>query len=202
MRSDSAISRRRLLTTAAAAGLVIAFRLHAPVLAAEDEKDAAALPRPDAFLRIAPDGVVTVLLAHTEMGQGIGTTLPMLVAEELGCDWTSIRSEHAPAAPEYAHTAFGMQMTGGSTTTWSEFDRYRQVGALARELLVRAAAARWGVEPGACRVENGFVLQGGRRLSFGELAEAARALPTPASVTLRSPADWKLIGRPTKRIDS
>src|SRR5207253_7464072 len=85
---------------------------------------------------------VTVLLAHSEMGQGIWTSLAMLVAEELDCDWSKIRVEHAPAAPVYAHTAFGMQMTGGSTSTSSEFDRYRQAGALARAMHVRAAAAR------------------------------------------------------------
>src|SRR6185503_77442 len=110
---------------------------------AEDPAPAAGpLPRPDAFLRIGAAGGVPILLAHTEMGQGIGTTLPMLVAEELGCDWSKVRMEHAPAAKDYEHTAYHLQMTGGSTTTWSEFDRYRQVGAMAREMLVRAASAR------------------------------------------------------------
>ena len=84
---------------------------------------------------------------HSEMGQGIWTTLPMLIAEELDADWSRIKVEHAPAAPAYAHTAFGMQMTGGSTSTWSEFDRCRQAGAMARAMLVAAAAQRFGVEP-------------------------------------------------------
>ena len=103
------------------------------------------LPDPNAFLRIGADDSVTVLLAHSEMGQGIWTTLPMLIAEELGCDWSKVKVEHAPAAPAYAHTAFGMQMTGGSTSTYTEFDRYRQVGAMAREMLVAAAAEQWKV---------------------------------------------------------
>ena len=161
-----------------------------------------ALPDPNAFLRIAPDDTVTILLAHSEMGQGAWTTLPMLVAEELGCDWTRVRVEHAPAAPAYLHTAMGMQLTGGSTSTWSEFDRYRQVGALARDLLVRAAAEQWGVPPGECRVENGAVVAGSRRATFGALADKARALPTPAQVPLKDRSTWTRIGTPTKRLDS
>ena len=116
------------------------------------------LPPPNAFLRIGTDDSVTVILAHSEMGQGIWTTLTLLVAEELGCDWSKMRAEHAPAAPVYAHTGFGVQMTGGSTTTWSEYERYRTVGALARALLVRAAAEEWKTDAAKLRVENGFVI--------------------------------------------
>ena len=145
-----AISRRNFLKTSTLSGasLVIAFyiprRVDALLLASNPKP----LPSPNAFLKIGPDGSVTVQLAHSEMGQSIWTTLPMLVAEELGCDWSQIRVETAPAAPAYFHTGFGMQLTGGSSTTWSEFDRYRTVGAMAREMLVRAAAARWKVDPG------------------------------------------------------
>ena len=117
--------------------------------------------------------------AHSEMGQGIWTTLPMMVAEELECDWSKIRVENAPAAPVYAHTAYGAQMTGGSTSTWSELDRYRQVGAMAREMLVAAAAARWDVAASVCRAENGFVVsrqpQGVLRLARGGRAGADAA---------------------------
>jgi isoquinoline 1-oxidoreductase beta subunit len=143
-----------------------------------------------------------VLLAHSEMGQGIWTTVAMLVAEELGCDWSKIRVEHAPVAPVYAHMVFGMQMTGGSSSTWSEFDRYRQVGAAARDMLVRAAAAEWKVPAARCRVENGAVIAGKKRLSFGELAEAAQKLAPPAEVRLKPAREWKIIGKPTKRLDS
>ncbi|MEK9824914.1 MAG: molybdopterin cofactor-binding domain-containing protein, partial [Methylotenera sp.] len=100
---------------------------------------------PNAFLRIDTDNTITVMLAHSEMGQSIWTTLPMLIAEELDADWSKIKVEHAKAAPVYAHTAYGLQITGGSTTTWSEFHRYRQVGALTRALLVAAAAEEFGV---------------------------------------------------------
>jgi isoquinoline 1-oxidoreductase beta subunit len=136
------------------------------------------------------------------MGQGIWTTLPMLVAEELDADWSRIKVEHAPAAPAYAHTAFGMQMTGGSSSTWSEFDRCRQAGATARAMLVAAAAQRFGVEPLACRTENGVVISGSKRARYGELAEAASKLPVPKTVPLKDPKDWKLIGKPTRRLDT
>jgi isoquinoline 1-oxidoreductase beta subunit len=136
------------------------------------------------------------------MGQGIWTTLAMLVAEELECEWSRIRVEHAPAAPQYAHTAFGMQMTGGSTTTWSEFDRYRQVGALARHLLVQAAAQQWKVDASRLTAKDGAVHNGDQKLTYGQLAAAAEALSPPAEVPLKDAKDWKHIGKPHKRLDS
>jgi isoquinoline 1-oxidoreductase beta subunit len=195
----TASSRRDFLKTAAA-GLVLGFHTRLPALGAAGR--AGELPSPDAFLRIGSDDSITVLLSHSEMGQGIWTTLPMLLAEELGCEWARVRAEHAPAAPAYYHTAFGMQMTGGSTTTWSEFERYRQVGALARTLLVQAAAREWNVEPGACAVAGGFVTHGDKKASFGSLAEAAMRLPLPNAVELKPEAEWQLIGKPTRRIDA
>ena len=197
----TAISRRDFLA-ASGTGLVIAFFVpgRTAALAAPPQKKP--LPPPNAFLRIGEDDSVTVILSHSEMGQGIWTTLPLLVAEELGCDWSKIRAEHAPAAPVYAHTAFGVQMTGGSTTTWSEYERYRTVGALARELLVRAAAEEWKTDAAKLRVENGFVIGGSRRASFGQLATRANALPAPTEVKLKPPEKWTLIGKPTRRLDT
>jgi len=200
-------TRREFLRKAAlsATGLVIAFHVPARrrAWAAEPAvSKPAALPPANAFLRIGTDDTVTVLLAHSEMGQGIWTSLPMLIAEELDADWSKIRVEHAPAAPAYAHTVWGIQATGGSTTTSSEFDRYRQVGATARVLLVQAAAQRLGVAPSACRTENGAVVAGERRLRYGELAAEAAALTAPEAVTLKDPKDWKVIGQPTRRLDT
>jgi len=200
-------SRRRFLTTST--GLVIGFVV-APKARLLGLQEAGAtrpaapkpLPPPNAFLRIGEDDSVTVLLAHSEMGQGVWTTLPMLLAEELECDWSKIRVETAPAAPVYAHTGFGAQMTGGSSSTYSEVDRYRQVGAMAREMLVAAAAAEWKVDPKTCRAENGFVISGARRASFGSLAKAAQAQRPPASVKLKDRKDWKILGKPTRRLDS
>jgi isoquinoline 1-oxidoreductase beta subunit len=203
----SAVSRRRFIATSAGAtaGLVIAF--HVPVVgrlarAAEPAQPKPALPPLNAFLEIGADDTVTVRLAHSEMGQGIWTTLAMLVAEELDCDWSRMRIEHAPAAPVYAHPAFGTQMTGGSSTTWSEFDRYRQVGAMARDMLVRAAASEWQVAPADCRTENGAVVSGTQRLTYGALAGKAAKLSPPDEATLKPAKDWKIIGKPTKRLDS
>jgi isoquinoline 1-oxidoreductase beta subunit len=198
-------SRREFLKTGAlvTGGLVIAFA--APGVRrfawAEPGPDGAPFA-PNAFLRVGSDDSVTVLLAHSEMGQGIWTALPMLIAEELDADWSRIKVEHAPAAPVYAHTAFGIQMTGGSTSTWSEFDRYRQAGALGRALLVQAAAERFGVAPADCRTENGVVIAGGRRARYGELADAAARLRAPKTVPLKDPKDWKIIGKRTRRLDT
>jgi isoquinoline 1-oxidoreductase subunit beta len=195
------LTRRDLFRTSAAsaAGLVIAFHVPRNRVA---QAAGPGLPDPKAFLRIAPDDSVTVLLAHSEMGQGIWTGLAMLIAEELDCDWSKVRSEHAPAAPIYAHPAFQVQMTGGSSSTWSEFDRYRQVGAMAKDMLVRAAAARWKVAPAACKAANGVVTHGKDQLSYGKLAETAMALAPPKTVKLKDAKDWKLIGTPVKRLDT
>jgi len=192
------LSRRDVLVSGA--GLLIAFHVPRKGRAAQTDKKPSV--DPNAFVRVAPDESVTVLLAHSEMGQGIWTSLAMLIAEELDCDWSKVRVGHAPAAPAYAHTVYGIQMTGGSTTTMSEFDRYRTVGAMAREMLVRAAADRWKVRPRLLHTENGFVVHGKARLSFGQLAEAAQRLSPPASVELKPKKDWKLIGKPMRRLDT
>src|SRR6266540_878173 len=205
MKSAVNVSRRDFIKTSpvAGGGLVIAFVVPgASRFAFAQAAPAGKLPSPNAFLRVGGDDSVTVLLAHSEMGQGIWTTLPMLIAEELDADWGKIKVEHAPAAPPYAHTFFGMQMTGGSSTTWSEFDRYRQAGALARALLVQAAAKRFGVKPAACRTENGEVIAGNKRVRYGQLAAAAAKLTAPKAVKLKDPKEWKIIGKPTRRLDT
>jgi isoquinoline 1-oxidoreductase beta subunit len=136
------------------------------------------------------------------MGQGIWTGLAMLVAEELDCDWSKIKVEHAPAAPVYAHPAFGMQMTGGSSSTWSEFERYRNAGAMARAMLVSAAAAKWKTDARKLTTGNGFVVSGKKRISYGDLATLAQKQKPPKSVTLKDRSEWKIIGKPTRRLDS
>ena len=203
------ISRRTFMKAGAlfAGGLVIAFsipqakRFLMPGAAPEAAKDASKLPAPNAFLRIGTDNTITVMLAHSEMGQSIWTTLPMLIAEELDADWSKIKVEHAAAAPAYLHTAYGIQITGGSSTTWSEFDRYRQAGALTRALLINAAAEQLGVPAESIKTEYGFAISGDKKVSYGELAETAAKLETPKTVTLKDPKDWKIIGKATKRLD-
>ncbi len=216
MSPHTGISRRDLFRTSALVGgsLVVSFFVpqgFRRFAFAENLQEAPpagpvtvpkALPNANAFLRIGSDESVTVVLAHSEMGQGIWTTLPMLVNEELGADWSHVRVEHAPVAEVYHSPVFPIQMTGGSTTTWSEFDRYRQVGAVARSLLIAAAAAQWSVSPGDCHTEKGFVVSGTKRASYGSLAEAAAKLPAPASVTLKEAKDWTIIGKPMRRLDT
>ena len=201
------VSRRDFLKSSAAlsGALVIGFWL--PELAGRKGAFAQQPPRPavppNAFLRIDKDGTVTVLVKHLEFGQGVTTSLPMLVAEELQCDWSKVRGELAPAGPEYAHTAFGMQMTGGSSSVSNSWEQMRTVGAQARTMLVQAAADQWKVKPAECRVEKGVVLgPGKRKLSYGQLAEAAMKLPVPEKVELKPVGAFTVVGKPTRRIDS
>src|SRR2546428_3099712 len=205
MSAGPRLSRREFLKTSArvSGGLVVGFVLPGiGRFAAVQGLQAGGRLAPNAFVRVGSDDSVTVLLAHSEMGQGIWTSLPMLVAEELDADWSKINVAHAKAAPVYAHTTVGLQMTVGSTTTLSDFDGYRQAGATARALLVQAAAQRFGVKPADCRTENGAVIAGNHRARYGELAAAAAKLPPLEAVTLKDPKDWKLIGKPTKRLDT
>ena len=143
------------------------------------------------------------MVNKSEMGQGVYTALPMLVAEELECDWAKVRVESAPVEAAYNHTSFGIQMTGGSSSVLSEWDRMRQVGAAAREMLVAAAADLWKVEKTSCRAEKGMVIHPeGKKLSYGQLAEKAAAMPVPKEVRLKDPSAFKLIGKPAKRLDT
>ena len=207
MKSVRSIPRRRFLqaSAAVAGALVIPFWLpgrRGRFAEAADQPKKAPMP-PNAFLRVAKDGTVTVMVKNLEFGQGVTTALPMLVAEELECDWAKVRAELAPAAPEYAHTAFGIQMTGGSMSVMDSWDQLRTAGAQARTMLVAAAAAQWKVKPETCRAERGFVLgPGGKKAAFGSLAEAAGKLAIPAGVKLKEPKDFRLIGKPTRRLDS
>ena len=199
------ITRRGFVlgATSSMAGLVLSFHVPVPAARASQGVPAPPLPPANAFVRIAPDDTVTVVLAHSEMGQGIWTSLAMLIAEELECDWAKVRSEHAPTvAAIYGIPGVGMQLTGGSTTTRTEYERYRTVGATARNMLLRAAAARWKVDPDKLLVEKGVIRHGAKRLSFGQVAEEAMKLPPPASVKLKTPREWALLGKPTRRLDS
>ncbi len=206
MNAPARISRRRFLRSSAglAGALVIGFWL--PVgrgrMARAEGETKAPIP-PNAFVRIDKDGTVTVLVKHLEFGQGVTTSLPMILAEELECDWKKVHPELAPAGPEYAHTAFGMQMTGGSSSVWNSWDQLRIVGAQVRTMLVQAAAQRWKVKPEQCRVRKGYVYgPGQRRLSYGRLAAAAAQLAVPEKVPLKDASKFTLVGKPTRRLDS
>ncbi|HLZ49558.1 MAG TPA: xanthine dehydrogenase family protein molybdopterin-binding subunit [Candidatus Acidoferrum sp.] len=206
MNSTLALDRRAFLRTSAAAGggLLVALYLPAAKAALSSQAPKPLPLAPFAFLRISPDEFVTVISNHSEMGQGIYTVLPMLLNEELQADWSKIRVESAPVDAVYNHTVFGMQMTGGSTTTASEWVRFRQLGAAARLMLVAAAARQWGVSADSCKVEKGVVLHtpSSRKATYGSLASAAASLPVPSEVPLKPKSGFTLIGKPTNRLDT
>ncbi|WP_373886610.1 molybdopterin cofactor-binding domain-containing protein [Duganella sp. BJB480] len=159
--------------------------------------------QPSAFVQIAPNGEVTVTINRLEFGQGVQTGLPMILAEELDADWSLMRSRNGSSDAAYQDPRFGMHITGGSNSIKNSFTQYRELGARARAMLLSAAAARWNVDVASLRTQAGSVIgPGGRKLGYGELAEAAMALPVPENVTLKDPKDFRIIGRPTTRIDA
>lgn len=204
MDNQPAISRRNFLKSGAilGGGLLISFTVERTGILARTPSGPANPFAPNAYLQILPDNTITIILTHVEMGQGIWTTLPMLIAEELDADWKNIKVVHGPAGKDYNHAVFGIQITGGSSSTWSEFDRYRQAGATARILLTQAAAKRFGTTPSTCKTANGSVLFGNKKLSYGQLAKDAAGLTVPEKVELRPPSAWKYIGKGKKRLDA
>ncbi len=199
------IERREFLkfSLAASGGLLIGFSLPGADMFATAQAQSITVFMPNAFLRIGTDDRVTVIVNHSEMGQGVYTALPMLLAEELDADWNKIGFESAPVDPKYNHPVFGMQITGGSSSVWSAFEQYRKAGAAARGMLIAAAAQQWNVNPATLRTDSGAVFDGtNRKLTYGQLAEAAAKLNPPAEVTLKDPKTFKLIGKPVKRLDT
>jgi isoquinoline 1-oxidoreductase subunit beta len=196
------LSRRNFIvaTAAVTGGLLIGFR---PASAAS-VPEFVTLPKADQpvqpYLRINKDNTVTVISAHMDMGQGIYSTIATLVAEELGCDYKLMNVEGG-AGEAFGNLRFGgaFQITGGSSGTLSSFVRYRQAGAAAREMLRAAAAKQWSVDVATIRVENNRIISGEKSATFGELADAAVAMPVPASITLKDPATWTLIGQDKHR---
>jgi len=200
------MKRREFLKAGAALGGGLLISLYVPeFVPAARGTDAAAKPVAlNAFVRIGTDESVTVISNHSEMGQGIYTSLPMLLNEELEADWARVRVESAPVDAVYNHTVFGIMMTGGSTTTNSEYDRFRKMGAMARILLISAAAQSWNVDPQTCRAAKGYVIHTptGRRASYGSLAEAAAKIAPPKDIPLKDAKDFTLVGKPTHRLDT
>jgi isoquinoline 1-oxidoreductase beta subunit len=161
---------------------------------------------PAAFVRIGTDDSVTVVINRLEFGQGVFTSMAMLVAEELDADWSKVRAQHAPAAAVYVHPKLGIQTTGGSDSISSSWSQYRTIGATARLMLIEAAAQQWGVSRDRLDTRGSQVIEIGghkRRASYGSLAEAAMKLPVPARAGVKAdPKDFEIIGKPTRRIDS
>lgn len=195
------LTRRQLLAGAAGAGLMWGFRIRCA--AAQDAPDPH--HEPNAFIRIAADGVITLVIPQVEMGQGVYTSLAMVLAEELDADWSLIRVEHAPANEKlYANPLLGIQATGNSNSIRAFWMPLRLVGAQARACLVLAAAQRWAVPVAECRTEAGHVMHAssGRRADYGSLAHEAEGLDAPANVPLKDPRDFRIVGRSPRRLDT
>lgn len=202
MSENKGISRRQFVTTSALTGGGLLLACYLPFgrrdLLAATGSDFA----PNAYLQVAPDGRVTVIVNKSEMGQGVYTSLPMLVAEELCCDWRNVTFQASPVAPEYNRVGAPIMVTGGSSSVRTEWERLSLAGAAAREMLITAAAKEWKVSPSKCRAENGTVLgPGGKKLGFGALAAKAATLPVPKNPKLKGGANT-LIGKPLPRLDS
>ena len=194
------VSRREFLIAGAAAGGGLLLGWHVDARGATSPDFA-----PNAFIRIGTDGRVTMIMGQVEMGQGMYTAMPMLLAEELEVGLDQVRLEHAPPDDKlYANPIFGFQATGGSTSVKGLYLPMRRAGATARTMLVAAAAKRWNVDPASCRAERGAVIHtpSHRRLRYGALAAAAATLPIPDNVALKRPEDFKLIGTRAKRLDT
>ncbi|WP_317204517.1 xanthine dehydrogenase family protein molybdopterin-binding subunit [Janthinobacterium sp.] len=202
--APAGLSRRSFMKAGALAGggLVLGFFVPGANKFAR-AADARTVFQPNAFLHIAPDNSVTVQVNRLEFGQGVQTSLPMLIAEELDADWSQMRGELAPAAEAFKDPAFGMQMTGGSGSIAHSFTQYREIGARARAMLVAAAAQQWQVAPEQVKAAKG-VLSGpaGQKATYGAFADAAMRQPVPASVRLKDPKDFRIIGKPVKRLDA
>jgi isoquinoline 1-oxidoreductase beta subunit len=198
------VSRRAILKAGAAAGggLLLQFALPTVARAALGEAAAPVTATLNAFVRIAPDGTVTIMSKNPEIGQGIKTMLPMLIAEELDVDWTQVRIEQALLD----QARYGRQFAGGSMATPLNWEPLRRVGAAGRQMLIAAAADTWGVAPSECQTASGVVHHraSGRSLDYGGLASRTALLPTPdrASVALKDPKDFKIIGQSQRGVDN
>ena len=193
-------TRRSFLQASTTGSLTLGFSLPLALNARAATADTFA---PNAFLRIGSDNSVTVICGSVDMGQGVLTAIPMLVSEELDADWQTVHVEQSPADKAYNNPLFGMQATGGSTTVRAFWEPMRKAGAAARQMLVAAAAAQWGVPAGECRTEAGRVLHSsGKALRYGDLVAAASALPVPDAPVLKDAKDFRILGKPTNRLDT
>jgi isoquinoline 1-oxidoreductase subunit beta len=200
-------SRRTFLKTGLAAGFMLAF--HLPVHAGNEPEQAqdttAGQFAPNAFIRIDHTGKITLVMPQVEMGQGVYTAIPMILAEELDADFGKVEYEHAPPNEKlYANPLLGIQATGNSNSIRAFWKPLRQAGAAARAMLVQAAAQQWRVGPASCTAANSVVthVASGRSLSYGDLVDAAAPVAVPQDPPLKDPKDFALIGKPLKRLDT
>jgi isoquinoline 1-oxidoreductase beta subunit len=197
------LSRRDFLRAGAATGAGLTIAVYLPGCTPRQSREITAPFQPNAWVRVRTDGSVLLMVDRSEMGQGVSTSLPQLLAEELDVAWDRVFIEQAPADKAYFNSIFPAQVTGGSTSVRAAWKPLREAGATARAMLVQAAANAWGVDPSECRTEKGVVIHSAtrRRLPYGELAQAAAALPVPTGVVPKAPEQWSIIGKPMPRLD-
>jgi len=203
LRAATGLSRREFMQRSArlGGGLVLAMAL--PGFSSGSRAAAPSSGQLNAWLTISPDDAITVLVDRSEMGQGVYTALPMLLAEELEVELSQIKIAAAPVGEPYVNALNGGQVTGTSNSVPEAWDKLRKVGAQARSMLIAAAAQRWRVEPSSCRASHGKVFgAGGKSVSYGQLAQAAAKLPVPKEVPLKKAAEFRLIGKPVGRLDT
>src|SRR3954468_20565309 len=190
-------SRRQFMqASASVAGLTLTFAIAPKAGAAE-----AGVKPLNAYVHVAPDGIVTIMAKNPEIGQGIKTSLPMMIAEELDVPWEMVRVQQADNDPK----AYGRQFAGGSMATPLHWEDHRRVGAVARAMLIQAAAVAWNCSAGECKTDKGMVIHAStkRTASYGSLASqcANVAVPDPKSLTLKDPKDYKIIGHAKPQYD-
>lgn len=195
-------TRREFLKSSAFASGAAVLGMYLPGLGGQEAKAAGSLHTPNAWVHIADDNTITLISYMSEMGQGVFTALPMLIAEELNVDINTVKVATAPANPAYVNGLLGAQITGGSTAIRDAWEKLRIGGAQVRTMLVQAAANKWGVDASTLKAENGIVSGGGKQATYGELAAAASSIPVPKEVTLKDPSEFRLIGKPLARIDT
>src|SRR6266480_4267482 len=204
--SDLQVNRRSLLRVYAAAAGGFLVLLYFDLPASAQEGNQAPPPKaypPDAFVHIQPNGQIRITVNRLEFGQGVQTSLPMILADELDADWSQVVAELAPAADVYRDPAFGIQMVGGSGSIAHSFQQYRELGARTRAMLIAAAADRWHVSPDQCRTENSVVYgPGNRSARYAELAKDAARKPVPDKARLKNPSEFRLVGQKVRRLDS
>ena len=196
-------SRRAFLktSTAATGGLIMGVSL--PLLGAGAAQAAGTVHTPNAWVHIADDNRITLMVARSEMGQGVYTSMSMLIAEELNVGLKQVQVVAAPPAAVYVNALLGAQITGGSTSVRDGWDKLRVAGAQVRQMLLQAAANQWSVDVASLKADQGMVTgPSGRKASYGQLAEAAAKLPVPDKPALKDPKDFVLVGKRTKRIDT
>src|SRR5438128_10452873 len=204
--NDAHLTRRSFVSVSAAAagGLLVSLYLDLPAFAQEGRQaPPAKVYPPDAFVHIRPDGKILITVNRLEFGQGVQTSLPMILTDEMDADWSQVVAELAPAADVYKDPLYGIQMVGGSGSIAHSFQQYRELGAKTRAMLVAAAADRWHVTANQCRTEKSVVYGPGNQAArYAELANDAARKPVPERVRLKNPSEFRLIGKRVPRLDS